>query len=135
VGLVLHLVSFGAAYAAASDLSNLASVYWLHHFDSKWTPEGNVAIFRQVLPLLAAIASLSCAFGVRSAASWLDTHVQLAIASGVISGLLAAASLFALGLILPRGWQILGTPIFLFGPGLSSYAIIGATRRLHLFSA
>ena len=135
MGLVLHLVSFGAAYAAASDLSNLVSVYWLHHFDPKWTPESNVAIFRQVLPILAAIASLSCFFSARLATSWLDTHVQPAIASGVVSGLLAATSLFALELILPRDWQILLRPAFLCGPALLSGVVIRATQRLDRPSA
>ena len=71
MGLLLHLGSFGVAYAAATDLLIEVSVYWLHHYDPKWTPEGNVAIGREFLPLVVAIACLSCFFGAVSLASWL----------------------------------------------------------------
>ena len=129
MGLLLHTGSFAVAYAAASDLFNLLSVYWLHHYDPKWTQAGNVAIFRHLLPLMVAVACASCSFGALPLALWLDTHIKSSIASGAASGVLAATSLFVLTLALRPGGQTAGVLTFLVGPAVISHTVIRAARR------
>ena len=142
MGLLLHLGSFGVAYAGASDVFNAVSVYWLHHYDPKWTPEANVSIFRDVLPLFVAVACLSCFFGARSILSSPGVRIRSAIVTGAISGVLAAIVLLAPELVVRRDWPVLGTAAvffgraaFLFGPAVICSVVIRAARRRPRFSA
>jgi hypothetical protein len=96
MGLILCLCSFAVVYAATSEVGNWVTVYWLDFWDPKFhDQQGNIAVGRQVLPILVAIASTSCFIGARKHGARLNTRMKSAIASGVVSGFLSSAAFFA----------------------------------------
>lgn len=122
----MHLCSFAVAFGVASDLANLMSVYWLGIWDPKWTQASSVAIFRYLLPVLVAIASLSCFVGARKHAEWLKSRSRSSISSGVVAGVLAAAALFVAGLAGRKlhATFVIELPIFLAGPAVISNVVL-----------
>jgi hypothetical protein len=131
MGLIWHLCSFAITYGVTFELADLLAVYWLDRWDRKWTQDANVQITLYVLPVVIAVASLSCFVGARKYAARLNSRWTAAIWSGVASGILAAVVQYMPYLVSPEffRWGYVAPLIFLAGPAVSSYLVLRLASR------
>lgn len=130
------VISFAAVYAFGSDVANHVSVYYLDYWDSKFLDQaGNVAVFREVLPIFVGLASLSFLVGLVLHRSWLGhAPIGQAALGGALSGGVASFLLLA-GAAIRRfdGMQgvayLVGLLLFWAGPACVAALVFKLLRR------
>jgi hypothetical protein len=133
---VFAVISFAVVYAFGSTVTNRVNVYYFDYWDAKFLSQaGNVAVFQQLLPIVASLATLSFLFGLTFHRSWLArAPLGQAALGGSLSGGVASFVLLAdiairrcdgmQGVALP-----LGMLLFWAGPACVAASVFQLLRR------
>ena len=124
----LAVLSFAAVYGVGSALGHWVSVYYFGVWERTFGSQaGDIAVFRQVLPIFVSVATLSFLVGLSFHRTWL-VHARIGpvTTGGVVSGAVASLLVFvvvalqSVEALKVVAW-ILGIVLFWVGP-----ACIGA---------